>query len=105
MHLLLSFIESSILLIMSKETLQKAVDIAGGQVHLARGIRARIPDSKIGQVHVWGWLNSVKMEVPPAEVVIAISETVDWKITPHELRSDIYPNTNDGMPSAQQEAA
>ena len=84
---------------MSKETLQKAVDLAGGQVHLARGIKERLPDTKIGQVHVWGWLNSVKMEVPPAEAVIAIADTVGWRITPHELREDIYPNVADGMPS------
>lgn len=83
---------------MSRETLQKAVEIAGGQAPLARGIRARMPESKIGQVHVWGWLNSVKMEVPPAEVVIPISETVGWKVTPHDLRPDIYPNPSDALP-------
>lgn len=65
---------------------------------MARGIRSRIAGSKIGQVHVWGWLNSVKMEVPPAEVVIAICETCDWKITPHQLRPDVYPNPSDGLP-------
>ena len=59
---------------MSKESLQKAVDLAGGQAHLGRGIRERIEGSKIGQVHVWGWLNSVKIEVPPAEVVLPIAD-------------------------------
>ena len=90
---------------MSKETLLKAVALAGGQVHLARGIQSRIPGSKIGQVHVWGWLNAVKMEVPPAETVIAICETVNWQITPNVLRPDIYPNATDGLPSEEQEAA
>lgn len=83
---------------MSKESLKKAVELSGGQAHLARAIRSRLPGSKIGQVHVWGWLNSVKMEVPPAEVVIAIAEACEWKITPHELRPDIYPNLCDGLP-------
>ena len=87
---------------MSKEILKKAVELAGGQVHLARGIQEKIPGSKIGQVHVWGWLNSVKMEVPPAEAVIAIAETVGWQITPHELRPDVYPNPLDGMSPAHQ---
>lgn len=83
---------------MSKETLQKAVAIAGGQVQLAAGIRERVQGSKIQQSHISGWLNSVKMEVPPAECVIAICETCDWNITPHELRPDVYPNATDGMP-------
>jgi len=90
---------------MSKEILKKAVDLAGGQVHLARGIQANIPGTKIGQVHIWGWLNAVKMEVPPPEAVLAIAATVDWQVTPHELRPDIYPNPSDGLPVEQQKAA
>lgn len=86
---------------MSKESLQKAVDFAGGQVHLARGIREHLHDSKIGQVHVWGWLNNVKMEVPPAETVIPIAATCHWKITPHDLRPDLYPNPDDALPPGQ----
>lgn len=86
---------------MSKESLQKAVDLAGGQAHLARGIRARLPGSKVSQVHVWGWLNAVKCEVPPAEVVIPIAEALEYRITPHQLRPDLYPYPADGMPAAQ----
>ena len=89
---------------MSREILQKAVDLAGGQAPLARGIRSRLPESKVGQVHVWGWLNSVKMEVPPAEVVIPIAESVDWKVTPNELRPDIFPNPSDALPCEQKAA-
>lgn len=72
--------------------------MAGGQAKLARGIRERVPGSKVGQVHVWGWLNSVKFEVPPPEVVIAISEFLDYRMTPHELRPDLYPNPTDALP-------
>lgn len=85
---------------MSKETLQKAVDLAGGQAHLARGIRERIEGSKVGQVHVWGWLNSVKIEVPPAEVVLAIADFLEYRIAPHDLRPDLYPNPCDALPRA-----
>ena len=84
---------------MSKYALQKAVDMAGGQVHLARGIRARIPGSKVGQVHVWGWLNSVKIEVPPAEAVIPIADFLGYRITPHDLRPDLYPIPTDAVPA------
>lgn len=84
---------------MSKETLQKAVNLAGGQTRLAAGVRARMPvGSKVGQVHVWGWLNDLKSACPPAEYVLPICDTVAWKITPHELRPDLYPHPSDGMP-------
>lgn len=83
---------------MSKETLLEAVKLAGGQTLLARGIRERLPGSKVGQVHVWGWLNSVKFEVPPAEVVIAIADFLEYQITPHQLRPDLYPNPGDALP-------
>lgn len=83
---------------MSKETLQKAVDLADGQTKLAAGIRARMPGSKVGQVHVWGWLNELKSACPPAEYVLPICDTVGWRITPHELRPDLYPHPSDGLP-------
>lgn len=83
---------------MSKETLSKAVTLAGGQAQLARGIRDRIPGSKIGQVTVWGWLNEAKMEVPPADVVLPIADSLEWRMTPHELRPDLYPNPTDALP-------
>lgn len=40
------------------------------------------------------WLNH---EVP-AHRVLPICKLLDWKITPHEIRSDIYPNPTDGLP-------
>ncbi len=84
---------------MSKETLQKAVDLAGGQTRLAAGVRARMPaGSKVSQVHVWGWLNDLKSACPPAEYVLAICGVIEWKITPHELRPDLYPHPSDGLP-------
>lgn len=83
---------------MSKETLTRAVQLAGGQVHLARRIRERLPDSKIGQVHIWGWLNSVKIEVPPADVVIPIAQALGYRMTPHQIRADLYPNPTDALP-------
>lgn len=91
----------SIFVAMSRESLQRAVDLAGGQASLARRVRALVQGSKISQVHVWGWLNSVKCKVPPAEVVIPIAEALEYRITPHELRADLYPNPSDGLPAAQ----
>lgn len=72
--------------------------MAGGQAQLARGIREYLPGSKIGQVTVWGWLNTVKFEVPPPDTVLPIAEFLQWEMTPHQLRPDLYPNPGDAMP-------
>lgn len=85
---------------MSKNVLIEAVEIVGGQVALANAIKARFQGSKISQAHVWKWLNRSVAEVPPAEYVIAICETTAWKVTPHRLRPDVYPNPSDGVPAA-----
>ncbi|EKN4197670.1 transcriptional regulator [Yersinia ruckeri] len=34
----------------------------------------------------------------PADRVIQLCAMGQWKITPHQLRPDIYPNPRDGMP-------
>lgn len=62
-------------------------------------IKVRRPGSKVSQVHVWGWLNGVQMEVPPADSVLAIAESLAWRVTPHELRADLYPNPTDALPA------
>lgn len=85
---------------MSKDNLIRAVNLAGGQVALAAGIRARMPGCKAGQGLVWKWINQTQSNVPPADYVLAICDTVGWKVTPHELRPDIYPNKLDAMPDA-----
>lgn len=35
-----------------------------------------------------------------AERVLAVSRATDWKVTPHDLRPDLYPNPFDAMPAA-----
>jgi DNA-binding transcriptional regulator YdaS (Cro superfamily) len=40
------------------------------------------------------WINTA---IPP-ERVICIAKISGWKVTPHELRPDIYPNPSDAMP-------
>lgn len=91
--------------IMSKLLLQKAVQLAGGQVALANKIRGVLPTSKVTQAFVWKWLNSPSDNTPPSEWVIPICLVLDWQVTPHELRPDIYPNPTDGLPADHQEAA
>ena len=74
--------------------------MAGGQTGLANGIRECIPGSKISQAHVYKWLNSPNPgRMPPADVVLAIAEFLEYRMTPHELRPDLYPNPHDAMPA------
>lgn len=80
--------------------------MAGGQVALAVRVRNLLPNSKVTQAFVWKWLNSPSDNTPPSEWVIPICDALDFQITPHELRADIYPNPTDGLPAdPNQEAA
>lgn len=69
---------------------EKAIAILGGQTALARAVGVK-------QAHVWKWLNRKDGEAPPA-MVIPICEATEWQITPHQLRPDIYPHPDDGLP-------
>lgn len=72
--------------------LERAIKIANGQTALAKVI-----GGEVKQPHVWNWLHRDGGRVP-AEHVIALCSGLNWKITPHELRPDIYPHPSDGMP-------
>ncbi|EJX4581062.1 transcriptional regulator [Salmonella enterica] len=41
------------------------------------------------------WLNN---DVP-ASKVLALCSSLNWRVTPHEVRPDLYPNQGDGLPS------
>ena len=83
----------------NRGALLRAIELAGSQVALAAGIRQHLPGSKVSQAHISRWLYRVKGPVPPSDYVIAIASAVDFKVTPHELRSDLYPNAADGLPA------
>lgn len=74
---------------MSTGPLEKAIEIAGSQTALATACG-------IKQAHIWNWLNRDKRV--PAEYVIPICRATDYKITPHQMRPDIYPYKTDGIP-------
>lgn len=46
---------------------------------------------------VSSWLNN---QIPP-ERVIPLCEVLNWRVTPHQMRNDIYPNPTDGLPNQQ----
>ncbi len=70
--------------------LTRAVTLLGSQVAMARAVGGTVK-----QQHVWKWLRSGRV---PAEHVIGVSRATGWKVTPHQLRPDIYPNVHDGLP-------
>lgn len=84
-----------------KEHLQRAIDLAGNPSKLAEKVEGKTTAS-----HVFNWLNRDRGGVSPSSV-IAVCRAVDFQVTPHQLRPDIYPNEADGMPtkSRKQKAA
>lgn len=78
---------------MKNEGLQKAIERAGGQAALARGLSAlakelRAPRKLVRQSDVWYWLTRRKHGVP-AEWCATIERATGVPV--HELRPDIFP--------------
>lgn len=61
-----------------------------------RGERARIARAVgVAAVLVTQWISTRGF---PAERVLAVAEATGWLVTPHDLRPDIYPHPDDGLP-------
>jgi DNA-binding transcriptional regulator YdaS (Cro superfamily) len=82
-----------------KKHLQRAIDLAGNANRLAEKTGGKTTAS-----HVFNWLNRDRDGVSP-QSVIAVCRAVDFQVTPHQLRPDIYPNTSDGMPTKPKKSA
>ena len=76
---------------MKDQIQKKIIAVCGSQSELARRV------GKNSQT-VSAWFRN---GVASNEVINA-SRALDWQVTPHELRPDLYPNPTDGLP--QQEA-
>ena len=68
--------------------IQKVVETLGSQRELARKAGAT-------QQAVSVWLKNGK---PGDLFTIAVARAVEFKVTPHELRPDLYPHPDDGLP-------
>ena len=68
--------------------LDRAISEVGSQAELAKCIG-------VHPMAVSQWKRRGRI---PAERVLAIAKATDWRITPHELAPDIYPDPNDGLP-------
>jgi TorA maturation chaperone TorD/DNA-binding transcriptional regulator YdaS (Cro superfamily) len=78
------------------EALTKAIAIVGGQTQLARLLGVK-------QANVWHWLN--KAGRVPGEYVLAIEKACGGQITRHDLRPDLYPDSQsaDALPVIPEE--
>ncbi len=86
-----------------KNELEKIIELLGGkQQNLADALAT--DEEPIKQAHVWNWLNVTVNGIPERHVIKAC-KSVDWKVTPHELRPDIYPHPQDGLPDHMRSAA
>lgn len=81
---------------MSKYFLERIIQLVDTQVALASLLNT--PDDPIKQAHVWGWLNKTKEGIPAKHVIKACS-LVNFQVTPHQLRPDLYPHPEDGLPT------
>lgn len=75
---------------------ETAVRLMGGQTAAAKALGVK-------QAHVWNWLR--RQGRAPAEQVIPICQALDYAVTPHQLRPDVYPYPLDGIPSRKGEVA
>lgn len=61
--------------------LRRAVELLGGQSHLARALGVR-------QSNVWYWLN--RAGAAPADYCAAIEKATEGRVTRQELRPDLF---------------
>lgn len=77
-----------------KNVTDKAVRSVGSISEVSR----RFEFQSVQSVANWIAKNRV-----PSERVIQLCQWGNWTVTPHQLRPDIYPNVQDGLPTAKSE--
>jgi DNA-binding transcriptional regulator YdaS (Cro superfamily) len=75
------------------EAAAKAIELLGGPAEAARRLAVE-RGVKIGAWAVSKWRTSMT----PADWVLWLARLTSWVVTPHELRPDLYPHPDDGMP-------
>jgi hypothetical protein len=81
----------------NRSYLKKVVKLVGSQALLAKLVNKIQPGAKLTQAHIWKWINSTALGIP-GEYVISACHVVNWQVTPHQLRPDLYPHPSDGLP-------
>jgi hypothetical protein len=80
--------------------LRRAIEIAGGQAALSKKLdeigQRQAPPMRCKPQNVWAWLN--RDGKVAGEWARFVAEAVDFQVIPMEVRRDIYPNPDDGVP-------
>lgn len=79
---------------MSNPYVAKAIGIAGGASAVAKALDLKTP---------WA-VNKWKQSFPP-ERALWLAEATEWKVTPHQLAPDLYPNEDDALPAHMRRGA
>lgn len=87
-----------------KSPLEKIIDKCGSQTALAARVNQIDPDKKLTQSTVGAWINRYSHRVGDGYVLV-VSQAGEWEITPHQLRPDLYPHPQDGLPDHLREVA
>lgn len=69
--------------------LEKAIELAETQARLARLMN-------VNPQAIQGWRKTG--QIPP-DRVLDIARAVAFQVTPHQLRPDLYPHPEDGLPA------
>lgn len=73
------------------------IKLCGSQEELGRRIGK-------GQYIVTAWVRRYGCKVS-ADYVLKVSQAINWQITPHQIRPDLYPHPQDGLPDHLRSAA
>lgn len=88
---------------MTTEALNRAIDIAGNPRQLAERISEQPNVETFKPAYIWNWLN--RDGRVGAGFVIALCAAVDYQVTPHQVRPDLYPNPDDALPAELRQTA
>ncbi|MCT2385134.1 MULTISPECIES: YdaS family helix-turn-helix protein [Erwinia] len=75
-----------------KNVTDKAVRLVGSISEVSRRFKFKSSQS------VANWITKNRV---PSERVIQLCQWGNWTVTPNQLRPDIYPNVQDGLPTSK----
>jgi len=61
------------------------------------GTRARLA-KRVGIAPTYLYQIETGRRPAPVGRILALAEAAEWEVTPHEIRPDLYPHPEDGMP-------
>lgn len=79
------------------EALQKIIDLFdGNKSAVAKKLAEDTGNEKLCAVHINNWMT--RDNKVPDLMAIPLARISGWQVTPHELRLDLYPHPEDGLP-------